>query len=238
MGTVTFGETYGLIKRNENDAKKMWKTINKVLNKNTNSSLPPSLETNGKRLTTESAVLGAFNHHFTCVGPKLAKNIEVRDGDNCLQNINHRLSTLVFRTVDENYLLRSISQLKNGKSSGPDRIPVTVLKDVQDLIAKPLFLILNESITCGVFPNVWKLARVTPIFKSGSKNNVNNYRPISVISVFSKMLERLVHDQLFDFLDKNNIITGNQSAFRKLYSTVTSQISSTDYWYDNIDNKK
>ena len=87
----------------------------------------------------------------------------------------------------------------------------------------------------GVFPDIWKLARVTPIHKSGSKTDVNNYRPISVISVFSRMLERLTHDQLFEFLKINKSITCNQAAFRKLYSTITSLISSTDFWHENID---
>ena len=177
---------HGLIGRNENDPKKMWKTINRVLDKNTNSSSPSSLEVNGKRLTTGVAVLEAFNHHFTSVGPKRAKDIEVRHGDDCLQNVNHRPSTLEFRTVDENYILKSISQLKNGKSSGPDRISATILKDAKNFIAKPLTLIFNESIISGVFPNIWKLASTTPIFKLGSKNDVNNHRPFQLFSSFPR----------------------------------------------------
>ena len=85
---------------------------------------------------------------------------------------------------------------------------------------------------------LWKLARVTPIFKTGSKKDANNCRPISVISVFSRMLEKIVHDQLIEYLITNKVSTPNQSAFRKLYSTVTSLINSTDYWYDNMDKKQ
>ena len=107
---------------------------------------------------------------------------------------------MIFRTVDENYILDAIDQLKNGKASGPDKVSITIVKDVKDLIAKPLKIIFNNSVMNGVFPDIWKLARVTPIFKSGTKSDANNYRPISVISIFSRMLERLVHDQLFDFL--------------------------------------
>ena len=99
-------------------------------------------------------------------------------------------------------------------------------------------MIFNSSLMGGVFPDIWKIARVTPIFKSGAKKDVNSYRPISVISVFSRILERIVHDQLFDFLAANKVITRNQSAFQKLYSTVTSLICSTDSWYENIDCKK
>ena len=98
-------------------------------------------------------------------------------------------------------------------------------------------MIFNSSLEKGVFPDIWKLARVTPIFKSGSKKDVNNYRPISVISIFSRMPERIVHDQIFDFLLENNVITKNKSAFRKRYSTITSLICSADHWYESFDNK-
>ena len=75
----------------------------------------------------------------------------------------------------------------------------------------------NSSLTDGVFPDVWNIARITPTFKSRAKNHVNNFRPISVISVFSRILERIVHDQLYEFLRANKVIDRNQSAFQKLY---------------------
>ena len=71
-----------------------------------------------------------------------------------------------------------------------------------------------------------------------ARTDVDNNRQISVISVFSRMLERLLHDQLFEFLQANNTLTDNQAAFRKLYSTMTSLIAGTDYWYENIDCSK
>ena len=192
----------------------------------------------GKRLTREPDILEAFNHHFTSIGPRLAQKIEVRSDDDCLQNITTESNNMIFGTIDENYILDAISQLKNGKASGPDKVSITIIKDVKDLIAKPLKIIFNDSLINGAFPDIWKLARVTPIFKSGAKNDANNYRPISVISIFSRMLERLVHDQLYDFLKANKKLTCNQSAFQKLCSTITSLICSTDYWYENIDSRK
>ena len=85
---------------------------------------------------------------------------------------------------------------------------------------------------------MWKLARVTPIYKSCTKNDANNYRPISVISIFSRMLERLVHGELFDCLTVNKKLTFSQSAFQKRCSIVASLISSTDSWYDSMDSRK
>ena len=117
-------------------------------------------------------------------------------------------------------------------------MPTKIVKDVYDLVSKPLSMIFNSSLENGIFPDIWKLAKVTPIFKSGAKKDLNNYRPFSVISMFSRLLERLVHEHIFDFILENNTITKNQSAFRKLYFTITSLIRSTDHWYENIDKKK
>ena len=79
---------------------------------------------------------------------------------------------------------------------------------------------------------------VNPIFKSGSRSDANNYRPISVICVFSRILERIVHDQVYDYLRSRDILTTSQSAFQKLCSTVTSLIDSTELWYESIAHKQ
>ena len=145
---------------------------------------------------------------------------------------------MTFKTINETYMHNAIKNLKNGRAAGPDKIPTAIIKDIRDIITKSLPMIFNSSITNGVFPDIWKIARITPTFKSGAKNYGNNYRPISVISVFSRILEGIVHDQLYEFLRANKVITRNQSPFQKLYSTVTSLICSTDSWYENIDHKK
>ena len=225
----------GLMEKNKGDPKKMWKTINRVLEKDAKSTTLSSIEINGKTLTKERDVLEALNCHFVSFGPKLARSIETRPSDNCSQHVTPVNEEMLFKPVDKKYVMNAINQLKNGKASGPDKITITLVKDASEFIAHPLMLIYNSSLANGVFPDIWKLARVTPIYKSGPKTDVNNYRPISVISVFSRMLERLTHDQLFDFLKINKSITCNQAAFRKLYSTITSLISGTDFWYENID---
>ena len=145
---------------------------------------------------------------------------------------------MIFVHIDETHVLNAIKQLKNGKAPGTDKISTTLIKDAAAFIWKPLTMILNSSLKYGAFPDIWKLAKVTPIFKSGSKRDGNNYRPISLISVFSRLLEKIVHDQLVKYLIANKVLTPSQSAFRKLYSTITSLINGTDYLYDNTDKKQ
>ena len=88
------------------------------------------------------------------------------------------------------------------------------------------------------------MARITPIYISGAKDDTNNYRPISILSVLSYLIRlqlhmtKIAHDQLIDFLQSNKKLTQNQFAFRKLHSTITSLIGVSDHWYSNIDNNK
>ena len=105
------------------------------------------------------------------------------------------------------------------------------------MICDPLKTILNESLKVGVFPDIWKIGRVTPIFKSGRKSDLNNYRPISVLSAVSRIFEKEARDQLFEFLTANNMLSKNQFTYRKLHSTITSLLNVTELWYSNIDQK-
>ena len=231
LGTL-FGIITKVLVRKTRDPKKMWKTI---LGKDVKSTAVSSIEIDDKMLTKQHDSLEMLNYDFVVVGQKLASNIETRPNDNCLQHITRVNSAMQFKIVDKTYVLAAIDQLKNGKAPGPDKVTVALVKDANEFIAHLLMLTYNSSLVNSVFPDIWKLARVTPIYKSGPKTDLYNYGPISVISVFSKLLERLAHDQLFEFLNTNESITCNQSAFRKLYSTTTPLISSTDFWYENID---
>ena len=204
---------HGLINENKDNPKKMWHTINRVLEKSSKSTMPASLNIEGRKLTKEGDILEALNHHFVSVGPKLASKIEQNANDDPLKHIDSEPNTMRLTPVDDNYVPKAIKQLKNGKAPGPDKIPTMLIKDAADLICKPLTVVLNSSLRKGIFPDVWKLARVTPIFKSGSKSEANNYRPISVISVFSRILERIVHDQVYEYLKANKVLTMSQSAF-------------------------
>ena len=136
--------------------------------------------------------------------------------------------------VSLGYVERAIKALNNSKSPGADRIPVKLLKDAVSLVSKPLTLIYNASLERGIFPLIWKLVRVTPIHKAGTKTDVNNYRP-SVVSVVSRILEKIVHDQLMEFLKGQSRLCSNHFAFQKLHSTLTCRLNAIDPWFKNSD---
>ena len=121
------------------------------------------------------------------------------------------------------------------KATGLDIISARLIREWTDIISGRLYDLFNKSLISGIFPDDWKCARVTPLFKQGESFDLNNYRPISVISVVAKVFERIVYDQLYNFLSSEEIISKQQSGFRSLHSTVTALLEATDSWAFNID---
>ena len=112
------------------------------------------------------------------------------------------------------------------------------IKIASEPLSIPFAYIYNQSIANGIVPDVFKISRVTPIYKSGEVTDTGNYRPIATLSSFSKVLERLVYNQLYLFLEKNDIIYKYQFGFRKGYSTEQAILEITDNLNSAIDNKQ
>ena len=128
--------------------------------------------------------------------------------------------------------------MKNDSSPGIDDIDVKVVKHVISLISNPLASIFNDCLFNGTFPTKIKIARVTPIHKKGKQNDVNNYRPISVLPIFSKILEKCIYKRIIDFLDKHNILMKHQFGFRRGHSTATAILDLIHKINQAIDNKE
>ena len=105
--------------------------------------------------------------------------------------------------------------LKNSKGVGLDGFSTPVVKQIITDISAPLTTIFNKSLEHGIFPDKLKLAKVTPVFKSDNRLMISNYRPISVLPVFSKILEKLMNSRLQNFVDKHKILCDNQYGFRE-----------------------
>ena len=139
------------------------------------------------------------------------------------------------KSVSNDEVETVLSKLKVSKSSGQDKIQVKILKDSSDICVSYLTYIYNCSLLSGIFPDDWKLAKVSPIYKSGNKQECGNYRPISVLSVVAKIFEKLVCGQLNCYFKKHQILTKFQSCFRKGHSTTSSLLSTTNSWLVNLD---
>ena len=124
-----------------------------------------------------------------------------------------------FTFVSEDSVLKILKNMDENKAAGVDNLSGKFLKDEATILAKPLSQICNLSIKYSKFPNDCKIAKLKPLFKRGSKTDPKNYRPISLLPLISKIIEKIIHDQTQNFLDKNNVIYRYQSGFRKFYST-------------------
>ena len=103
--------------------------------------------------------------------------------------------------------------LKTNKSPGYDNIHVNVIRNLYNKLKTPLMKILNLSLNKGIFPDKMKVAKVTPIFKKGDKSSISNYRPISVLPCFSKILERIMYNKLYDYFTASSILFNKQFGF-------------------------
>lgn len=129
-------------------------------------------------------------------------------------------------------------KLKVNKACGLDKMSARLLKDAAEVIANPLTLLINKSLESGCFPATWKSAKVTALFKSGDRSLKDNYRPISILPTISKIIEKLAHNQLYNYLEDNKLLTKAQYGFRHKTSTTSALIKFTDNILNNMDNGK
>ena len=140
--------------------------------------------------------------------------------------------------VEAQQVCRLFQNLNENKTSLD--IPNKLIKIASEPLSLPFTYtcIYNQSIANGIVPDLFKISRVTPIYKSGEVTDTGNYRPIATLSSFSKVLERLIYNQLYQFLEKNDIIYKYQLGFRKGYSTEQAILEITDNLNSAIDNKQ
>ncbi len=128
-------------------------------------------------------------------------------------------NTFVLLDTNSDEVISITRSLPSKTSCGIDGISTIILKHSIDAIAQPLATIINKTFHCGSIPSALKLSQVIPIYKSGNKDELLNYRPISLLPVISKVIEKVVYTRLLSFINKNNIISNSQFGFRSNTST-------------------
>ena len=123
---------------------------------------------------------------------------------------------------------KAFKSLKRNKAKGIDDINGNIVIDVYDEIKEPLFKVFNSSLTKGVFPEALKYAKVMPIFKSGDLSDLGNYRPISVLPVFSKILEKIMYNRVYSYLNDHKLLFNKQFGFQVNNSTEHALLELSD----------
>ena len=208
-----------LLSNCQDNMKKTWQIMKDIVNKNKTKQLQTKFKlSNGNYTTDGSVISNKFNDFFINVGPTLAAKIpdqKFTPIDFMGQPSVNSIFLSEVTTEEINKILRS---LKNG-AAGYDEINASLLKLILPFIGEPLIYLCNQSLQEGVFPSELKIANVLPLYKSADAFVFNNYRPVSLLCVISKVFEKIMYNRLIDFLDNFAILNNSQFGFRKLHST-------------------
>ena len=187
------------------NSKTIWRTIYRIL------------KPNPERCTASPTSL---NNYYSSLAANLT-GFTSNSESNVPSNTNESRDTFTLKPTTYDAVKKEINNLKNDCSTGFDTIPVKYLKPASEYIASPITNIINNCITTNSFPKMWKIARISPIPKIKAPTKPSDYRPISVLPVISKVFERIILNQVKQFIDKHEVYQSTQSGYRKGHSCIT-----------------
>ena len=190
------------------DASGMWKEVNSLSGRRTNKQTVSEIEVDGIRILDRAEIVSRFGVFFSGVAERLNSSIPNVDVSPLQYMPEPSWNSMFASPATDVEVSKIISQLPN-KLSGLNIVPAFIYKLCRSLICDVIASLFNESVILGVFPDCMKMARITPVFKSGVRVDINNYRPISSLSIISKIFERLMYVRLSSFLKQNKIINRN-----------------------------
>ena len=222
---------------NKTNIWKMWEIIKQVINRKKGLKINDKFMDNNNLITDPKSIADGFNNYYVNIGPTLASKIPEN-------NISHRQllpdsiePSLFLKPTNELEIKNVISCLKEG-APGRDGISSRNIKLIKESISVPLTNLVNLSFEQGVFPSELKLAIITPLYKAKDPMFFNNYRPISLLSVFSKIIERLMYSRLLNFINQHRIFNKLQFGFRNNHSTFMALVIFVENLVNALDNGK
>ncbi|XP_045446602.1 uncharacterized protein LOC123654761 [Melitaea cinxia] len=225
-------ESNRLLKAAKTNTKVLWDTIKQLTYSNNTTSSAHELVSPVDPLLSVNNI----NKFFVSIGKDIAEKA-YSNSSYKKAPINSTLSSFVLLPTDEFEVQSLILQLKKSGAAGRDGISGAFLKRYHEILVPPLTHIFNLIFSTGIFPDLFKLAEVIPVYKGGSRDCVRNYRPISKISTLSKIIEKLINKRLIDYLESNNLLSSSQFGFRPGSSTSDAVHQLTDHIVKKIDKK-
>ena len=208
--------------------------MNEVTYRDKQRSTINSMVSDGITYSDPTAIAKLLNRYFTSIATFLASKLPyVSFPDQ--KPAHYQCSEFTLQDINNDFVYSQLSHLKRNKGTGLDNISARFIKISAEVIATSVSKLLNLSLRTRTFPKIWKCAKVTALFKCGNRNDVSNYRPISVLPTLSKLLEKAVHVQLSQHLVGNNLFTNKQHGFRPRRSTSSALINFSDGILTNVD---
>ena len=218
------------------DSSKVWKSVKGILNFK-NSGSPSQLFYNGSFVAKPQEVAEAQNHYFLNKISQIRENMPppVTDPLSLVRSLMAgRTCSFSLRPVHPDEVEEVVTALSNSSSFGLDLIDTYIIKLVKLEILPALTHIINLSLAKNEFPTAWKKSKIIPLHKKGDTLNPKNYRPVAIIPVFSKILERVVFNQMVEYLTRNQLIHPNHHAYRSHHNTTTALIQLYDGWVESV----
>ena len=199
---------FSLFQKYKYNIKNTWTNIKNLLQQSkVKRDFPNHFTINGEEITYSNIIANKFCKYFTDIGPSLAKNIKMPKNINVGDFLTGTHScTFQFKKIYDISILRIINDLPNKSSTGFDDISMRIIKAIKTEIIPALTCIFNQFLNTGIFPEKPKIAKVIPIHKKGSLNDISNYRPISLLPSISKILEKLIFKQLSTYLNEHQLL--------------------------------
>ncbi|XP_045452345.1 uncharacterized protein LOC123661426 [Melitaea cinxia] len=233
-----------LFDKTNNNPKKMWEVINKLaLNKIKDSFDPPKLMSDSGIISNGNEICDLFNTFFSSIGTELASKIPQpyhESTENMFMyedSYTHNITLSNFTPCSTDEVSKIIDKLDCNTSTGLDGISTKAIKCLKSIILVRLTNCINVCLAQGVYPDTLKIAKVSPIFKSGCRSNPSNYRPISVLPVMSKIFERILYNRLNAYFSEKQFLSKRQYGFRPKSSTLSAVVDLITKIKTNIDKK-
>ena len=222
------------------DSKSVWKNVKGILNWKSSGS-PNQLFYKGSLVTKPQQLADAQNEYFVDKITTIRDNLPPPTSDPLgkLQTLMHgRLCTFALCAVHPDEVEKIVSGLNNSTAFGLDNIDTFAIKLIKTEIVPALTHIINLSISTQEFPSYWKKSKIIPLHKKDDLLNPKNYRPVAIVPIFSKVLERVIFNQLLEYLTTNHLIHPNHHAYRSSHSTTTALIQMYDVWLQSLEAKQ
>ena len=226
--------------KNKSNIRHTWSTIKEILNKcKDKKEFPAFFTINDEHVTDKTDISNNFNSFFANIGTNLSNNIKFSGNKTISSYLKQKvISSFEFECVTSTEVTKIIKNLASKNSSGHDGISARFIKRMLDTITPSLTHIINQSLSTGIFPDRLKIAKVIPLFKKGDEHILDNYRPISLLPAISKVFEKIVFNQLYQYFTDNDLIFTSQYGFRKLHSTEFASIELVDRISQYMDSGK
>ena len=219
---------------NKSNLKNMWDILKEIIGKKKNLTKPEKFKVGNQEVTDKKVIANGFNNFFVNIGKTLSKHIPTNDNNPEAYIKSSNLNSIFLHPVQDKEVENIVVSMKNA-SAGYDGIHSSVLKKTFKSYLSPLTHIMNLSITQGFFPDYLKIAKVIPLHKRGDTASFNNYRPVSILPLFSKILEKLMYKRIIDFINEHEILYKYQFGFRAGHSTNMALVTLMDKIISAID---